>query len=94
MIKYTNECPHEDLRNQYYKNNRHVKESHIFKMYDSFTAAKENLKRIPMREYAKIVEFDLRATQEFVPTEHFFSPGYKNKYYVPKEPTIAPAKLH
>lgn len=92
MIKYRDDCPHEDLKNTYYQGQRRknpTSESYI--IYETMKSAKHSLKFIPMGKYAKIVEFDLYPRREFVPTEHFFltqTQINRAKMFIPPEKGI------
>lgn len=71
LIKYTNDCPHEDLRNQYYTGKK-VEKTAYTRMYFTFDDARKALRYVPLGQYSKIIEVDIKPIHEFLPSEHFF----------------------
>lgn len=83
MIKFSEDCPHSELKNAYFS----VKDNagkHHFSIFDSFEAAEHKLRRLKYRKWGKIIEFDMKALTIWVPTEHFYDTP-KGLFYPDKE---------
>lgn len=83
MIKYNNDCPNEDYRNVYYARDKN-RNAHMFTIFDTFNSAKAQLKKLRLKQWAEIIEFDMNPQKVWVPTEHFYNPP-KGLFYPERE---------
>lgn len=85
MIKFTQDCPHSELKNTYF-GGKTARGDHNFLIFDTFRSAERKLRRLKYKKWAKIIEFDMRPTTEWVPTEHFYDTP-KGLFYPEREVT-------